>query len=357
MTQREKEVFDIIREQPMITHEQIAAKLGISASTVSVHVASLLQQGALAGKGYVINEDYVVCLGVAIMDIFGFAGTDMIADDKNPGSEVHLACGGAARNIAENLARLGVNVKYISVVGDDAFGRELTETCRAAGMDVNGVTVMPGARTATYMCVLDAEGNQIVGLTDSAIEHLQTVEFYRGFDRVLSGAKAIVMTGEPSDGVVRYLHQRYPNTPIYADTASGSDAARFREKLPCYELLKMNIHEARMLSGKQTAEEAAADILAAGTKQVVITLGTQGAYYANAAGESCRCDAIRPAQVANPNGAGDAFAAGFIRCALKGCSPAESLRYGAAAAAIALESDQSVNRALCPNEVEARLAR
>ena len=308
-------------------------------------------------NNFFADGGYIVCLGVAIMDIFGFAGSDVVAEDKNPGSEVHLACGGAARNIAENLARLGVPLRYITVVGDDAFGRELTETCRAAGMNVDGVTVMPGARTATYMCVLDSEGRQMVGLTDCAIEHLQTVEFYRGFQDVLAGAKAIVMTGEPSDGVVRYLHERYPDTPIYADTASGSDAARFREKLPCYSLLKMNIHEARMLSGKQSAEEAAEDILAGGTGAVVITLGEDGAYYADKTGKRCRCGAVAPRHIANPNGAGDAFAAGFIRSMLLGDTPEHCLAYGAAAAAIALESEQSVNRALCPAEVQARLAR
>lgn len=355
MTQREREVLEIIRENPMATHEQIAARLGISASTVSVHVTSLLQQGVLAGRGYVINEPYVVCLGVAIMDVFGFAGQALVAEDKNPGSEVRISCGGAGRNIAENMARLDVAVKYISVVGEDAFGRELVEACRAAGMDVSGMQMLPGERTATYLCILDRAGSQLAALTDSAIEHRQTVDFFRAQDRILGGARAIVMTGEPAEGVVRYLHGRYPKTPIYADTASGPDALAFLEKLPCYELIKMNRHEAALLSGSDDPEEAARILLAKGAGRVVVTMGDRGSLYADRGGRVCFGPAIPPQRMVNPSGAGDAFAAALFGCDLAGFDIRRSLRFAAAAAAIARESGQSVNPALSRDAVERRL--
>ena len=73
-----------------------------------------MKKGFVLGKGYVINEsDYVVVIGGAGIDINGFPSGKLIQKSSNPG-RVKLSLGGVGRNIAENLARLGLNVKLLS---------------------------------------------------------------------------------------------------------------------------------------------------------------------------------------------------------------------------------------------------
>ena len=72
MTQREREIFEIIKKNPMIEQSQIAAMLNIARSSVAVHISNLQRKGYILGKGYLLKEqDYVVGIGAANVDIHG----------------------------------------------------------------------------------------------------------------------------------------------------------------------------------------------------------------------------------------------------------------------------------------------
>ena len=64
------------------------------------------------------NGSYALVFGVSVFDICGFTDNDYRANDSNPG-RVRTSFGGVCRNIAECMARVGVNTKFISVLGDD----------------------------------------------------------------------------------------------------------------------------------------------------------------------------------------------------------------------------------------------
>src|SRR6185437_2163670 len=84
------------------------------------------------------RRDRVVCVGNAALDrTFALTGPARMAT-SNPAA-VRPGFGGVARNVAENLARLGVPVSLVTQVGDDAGGRALRADCAAAGIDVQGV--------------------------------------------------------------------------------------------------------------------------------------------------------------------------------------------------------------------------
>ena len=55
MTQREKEILELIAQDPMIQQQTIADRLGITRSSVAVHISNLTKKGFLAGKGYGIT--------------------------------------------------------------------------------------------------------------------------------------------------------------------------------------------------------------------------------------------------------------------------------------------------------------
>ena len=124
MASREQQVLTLIREDPMTPQQAIAAKLGISRSAVAGHIMNLSNKGLIKGRGYVLSDaPFVSVIGGANIDIHGRSTQALRSNDSNPG-DVHISAGGVARNIAENLARLGADTRLISAVGDDHWNHE-----------------------------------------------------------------------------------------------------------------------------------------------------------------------------------------------------------------------------------------
>jgi len=129
LTAREQEVLEIIVKDPLISQREVAERLNITRSSAAVHIARLTKKGHIKGRGYVTAENpYVVLAGAANLDILGFTKDPLIQRDSNPG-RVRLCPGGVSRNIAENLARLGIRTELITAVGDGIAGRYILENC------------------------------------------------------------------------------------------------------------------------------------------------------------------------------------------------------------------------------------
>ena len=57
LTEREKEILKVIKENPLVSQEEIAKKLSITRSSIAVHISNIMKKGYIIGKGYLINED------------------------------------------------------------------------------------------------------------------------------------------------------------------------------------------------------------------------------------------------------------------------------------------------------------
>ena len=93
---------------------------------------------------------YIAGIGAANVDIRGRSERKLIMGDSNPGT-LYTTLGGVCRNICENLARLGSNVKLVTVVGDDENGRSILRGCEAAGIDMSHTHVLEGERSSSYI--------------------------------------------------------------------------------------------------------------------------------------------------------------------------------------------------------------
>ena len=296
----------------------------------------------------------VVVVGGANLDVFGFSAGPMRLQDSNPG-HIEESPGGVARNIAENLARLGVDTHLITAFGSDTAGRRLADECQADGIKTDAAFVVEHVPGSRYLAILDDEGGLAAAVSDMrALEYL-TPEVLSGRRPLLDSADLIVAdTNLPAD-TLSWL-AREASTPLLLDTVSAAKAVRATAELARVHTLKLNATEAGALLGRvvsdandRDVESAARDLLERGVRRVFITVGARGVY-AQDERESVRLPAP-DVDVANATGAGDAFCAGVAYATIAGMTLVETAALGSAMSAVALASERTVSESIDRSEI------
>ena len=95
------------------------------------------------------SNAYIVGVGAANLDLNGASKSSIHLRDSNPG-RISLSAGGVTRNVCENLARLGADVKLLSCVGDDEFGSFI---CRASSRHRHFASAARARRYVVYLFV------------------------------------------------------------------------------------------------------------------------------------------------------------------------------------------------------------
>ena len=113
---------------------------------------------------------------------------DIVKGSSVPGT-VSTSYGGVARNIAEQLAMLGVvNVSLVSVVGDDAAGITLKSHAMSLDIDVSEVLTAPRTRSCSYVAVHRQDGDLVAAVADTeALKRLTADAVQAAVTRLLAG--------------------------------------------------------------------------------------------------------------------------------------------------------------------------
>lgn len=346
MTNREREILGWLRRDPLIPQQTLAERLGITRSSVGVHISNLMQKGYILGKGYILSpEGRVAVVGGANLDIFGFPSKELLPGVSNPG-RVETACGGVGRNIAENLARLGTPVSLVTAVGQDAHGDRICREAEAAGIDLEH-TIRSGCYpTSTYIALQDGTGEMAWAVSQMDIMAELSAENLRKEELWLENAAALVLDTNLSAGALDWLTSRYRHLPIWVDPVSVEKARRLGNLLGALYALKPNRQEAELLSGipADSREGVLANwrwFMAAGVKELWLSLGSEGLFYGNGThGIFARPPA---AAAVNTNGAGDALMAGAVFGTLCGEDDENRVRMALAASALTCTTVQTIH--------------
>ena len=205
MTQREEQILEWIRENPLISQQELAEKAGITRSSVGVHIANLMKKGYIKGRGYLVEaERYICVIGAVNVDISGTPDTTYVPGDSNPG-HVRITLGGVGRNIAENLCRLGHRVVMITAMGEDANAQLVRQGCREIGLDLTHSLTVREGRTSTYLCLNDEQGEIVGAVSDMGIYEAITPEFLRTRLDVINGAALVVVDANLSGEALDFL--------------------------------------------------------------------------------------------------------------------------------------------------------
>jgi pseudouridine kinase len=294
------------------------------------------------------SEAPVLVIGGAGVDIVGRLKGDLQAATSNP-AHIRMSFGGVARNVAENLARLGQPVALITAVGEDEVGEYLVNQAVSAGVDMSAVRTTADYSTGTYLGVIDESGSLQFALDDIRATAALTPDYLRQHaSRFREAALLFIDANLPRDTLrTIFALAGKSRLPVCADPTSTSLAGRLRPYLSRLHLITPNHAEAAILcdrpfvaSRRQEAMEAAKCLVSQGVEIAVISLAQFGVSYATSE-MSGYVPAIRT-KILDPTGAGDALTATVLFALLNDIPLDDAVRLGATAASLTLRHRGSV---------------
>lgn len=348
MSDKELLILQLIKDDPFISQNEIAEKTGLSRSAVAGYVSSLTKQGKLLGRAYVLPKTHeILCIGGANIDRKIQVLEDLKYETSNPAKSTQ-SCGGVARNIAENLGRVGIDVSLLTVVGDDHEGKWLLDSTKPF-VDVEPSQKLLNQTTGTYTAVLDEQGDMAVALADMDIyDHVGTdlIEKKWGY---LVEADMVMLDTNFSAPVIQQVITRCKEErkPLFITTVSTPKVKRLPEDLSGVTWLIANQGEAEALAGVTIKSEGdffktAEIIMKRGVEKVVITRGDKGLIYFT---KTFEAGVLLPAEVdvVDVTGAGDSLVAGIVYATLKGLGTEDACKVGMACSMLTLQSNETVN--------------
>ncbi|MFJ1606713.1 ribokinase [Streptomyces sp. NPDC088253] len=247
--------------------------------------------------------------------VVGSANADLVIGvERRPaagetvlGSDLVVHPGGKGANQAVAAGRLGARTALLARVGDDAHGRLLLDSQRAAGVDTAGVLV-GGAPTGVALITVDPSGDNSIVVSPGANGRL-TPEDVQAAGNLLAASRVVSAQLEiPLETVVEVVRNLAPGSRFVLNPSPPR--ALPAEVLAACDPLIVNEHEARVIVGTDlgdSPEDWASALLALGPRSVVITLGARGALVASAEG-AARVPSVK-VETVDTTGAGDAFTA------------------------------------------------
>ena len=279
----------------------------------------------------------VTVVGGANTDICGRPAQALIRRDSAPG-QVSVRHGGVGRNIACDLARLGLRTRFVTALGDDGFGASVREGCLSCGVDMSLTRTVPGARSSVYLYLSDEKGEMDAAVSDMEVMAALTPAYLRAHLSELDESDAVVLDGNLPEETIAFLCEKL-RAPIVADPVSTAKALRFAPVLGRLAAIKPNLLEARALTGKQSPEDCAEALLRSGVGSVFLSLGARGLLAAS--GEERVLLPCEKAELVSATGAGDAATAAVVWAMVRGLDLAAAARAAVAAGAIAAASEEA----------------
>lgn len=284
-----------------------------------------------------MNRDIIV-LGSMNVDFVVRVKRRPAVGETIHGSEFSTFPGGKGANQAVAAAKLGGNVAMAGRIGDDVFSKVVLDSLAAAGVGGELIVTTPNVPTGSAFITVDDTGDNSIIVIAGANGYCSKndVDTLRPY---LEKAKILMLQHEIPMETVEYAVQAAKQCGAMVLLDPAPPVSLPREILSGVDVLTPNAHEAAFLTGRQvvdveSARLAAADLLAAGAKAVVVKLGADGLVYAQD-GKFGSIPGHR-VQAVDTTAAGDAFAGGLAVALCEGKSLEEACRFANAVGALAV---------------------
>ena len=300
----------------------------------------------------------IVVIGAVFVDIKGYPEGQFIPNGRNAG-RVEQVHGGVGRNVAEDIANCELRPTLISLVDQSGTGEDVIRKLKNHKVNTDYIRKTRDGM-GTWLAVFDNDGDvcasiskrpDLLPITDILDEH---------GDEIFSNADSIIIEICVDKEIVKRvfkLAEKY-HKKVYSVVANMSIALERRDFLKSIDCFVCNIQEAGLLFSDDYTEKTAAEmveivsqkVIAAQIPSMIVTMGGDGAVYADMQGNKGFCPA-RKVAVKDTTGAGDAFCAGVAIGLTYGKNLAEACEIGAHLAASVIVTSESVCPRFLPREL------
>ena len=299
----------------------------------------------------------IVIFGAVFVDIKGYPDNKFIPGGRNVGRVVQTH-GGVSRNVAEDIANIQLRPTFVSVVDDSGIGEDVVANLRNHRVNTDYILRLPDGM-GTWLAVFDNFGDVIASVSKRPdLSPLMKVLDQRG-DELIAGADSIVVEIDMEFDLLRRifsLAEKY-GKKVYAVVSNMAIAMERRDLLQKTACIVCNNQEAGMLFSEDYNDISPSELMCvlqdrldrSGIPCMIVTLGPEGAVYAEAGGDCGYCPTTN-VDVIDTTGAGDAFFAGVTIGLTYGKSLAESCSIGTRLACSVIVSRESVCPRFRPEE-------
>ena len=314
-----------------------------------------------------LKKPKILVVGSFMMDLIASTKQAPKSGETIIGLKFQTAPGGKGANQAVQCARLGAHVTMVGQVGDDAFGKIMTDTAAAAGVDVSHVTVDKNESSGVGHILLEVteHGAQNRITVCPGANFTLTVEDVAWLKEDIKNYDLLMMQFELPmeviEAVAGWAHEA--GVPVMVNPAPAAPISA--KLLSCATYLSPNEHEAAIIANHPLrADESGVNMedvqavseafQARGVENLIITLGENGSIVAGKNGiHHTAC--VKMPHVADPTAAGDSFVAAFCTGLCAGLPQGEALAFASHTAAITVSRMGAMPSLPTVSEVQALL--
>ena len=278
--------------------------------------------------------------------VVGSSNMDMVVKTSHipvPGETVlsgafFMNPGGKGANQAVAVARLGAEVVFISRLGNDIFGKQLSQLFSSEGIDISYLVADRTLPSGVALITVDEHGENSIVVASGANAGLSVNDLEPMLPLIDDAAIVLLQLEIPMDVVhfvAAYAAARNVRVILNPAPAAPLSAALLQQ----VDILTPNETEASMIAGIpvsniEDAKKAGALIRAKGVKNVIITMGSRGAIICNDSG--CEIVDTRKVEPIDTTAAGDVFNGALSVALSEGKTLADAVRFACDAAAISV---------------------
>lgn len=280
----------------------------------------------------------IIVVGSSNTDLVIKTGRIPVPGETVLGGTFMMTPGGKGANQAVAVARLGGDVTFVAKVGDDMFGKLSMEGYAEDRLDITTIIKDSGAASGVALITVDAAGENCIVVAPGANSRLSPADIDGVSGRIAEAEYLLVQLEIPMETIMHAARIAAANgTKVVLNPAPAAELPA--ELLANTYLITPNKSEGRLLTGVDIngwddADRAADILISKGVRNVVITLGSRGAYI-KGEGIACGVEALR-VEATDTTAAGDTFNGALCVALAEGRGLLEAVRFATQAAAISV---------------------
>lgn len=319
LTEREESVLKILKENPYISQRELANILQLNRSTIASVISSLVTKEEVLGRAYILkdNKDKIFCIGGMNVDRKFQTLNTLVQKTSNP-ARSEISVGGVARNVGENLGRLGFIPNMLSVGGRDSDMDYIIDNSHGY-LNFQHVRKLDFENTGSYTAVLNSDGEMEVALAVMEIYEKMDLDWIISYSAILADARLIILDLNVPMETVNYIigFAKNKNIPLIVIPVSSPKMSRLPKALHGVTWMIANQDESEgffnfKVNNDNDFENLPEMWIDAGVENVIVTRGNKNSIYMNKNGDKKEFTPPRSEKIVDVTGAGDSYSAGII---------------------------------------------